>query len=427
LPAETEAQPGIRILAFAPACHPHKGSERGVGWLWSRLAARLGETWVITRAGNRDAIEAALPGIPERDRLHFVYVERPGRGEGSGRGKGRSSLDYLRWQPAALREGRRLHEEVGFDLVWHLTFANAWLGSLAGRVGPPFVYGPVGGGVANPWRLVLGHGVRGVGYEAVRATGRAAGRYLNPLARMAWSRASVILVQNPETREWLPRRHRPKAVVCPNPLLDERFPLDGAVKGGTEGGRSSPLAERSDRGGTALYAGRLVPWKGMFLALRAMRQLPGWRLVVCGKGGDEARLRRLARRLGVADRVDFRGFVAREELLKLMREDADVLLFPSLHDEAGWVVVEARACRLPVVCVARGGPPILGGEGVPATTIDQTASFLARMVERVARADGSEVPVDAGRRWTIPARAEELRTILADAGLRAGRADALQG
>jgi glycosyltransferase involved in cell wall biosynthesis len=389
------------------------------------LAARLGETWVITRAGNRDAIEAALPTLPERDRLHFVYVERAGRRTGSGRGKGRSSLDYLRWQPVALREGRRLHEEVGFDLVWHLTFANAWLGSLAGRVGPPFVYGPVGGGVANPWRLMLGHGVRGVGYEVVRAMGRAAGRYLNPVARTAWGRASVILVQNPETREWLPRRHRPKAVVCPNPLLDERFPLAGALEGGVAG--PSLLAERSDRGRTALYAGRLVPWKGMFLALRALRQLPAWRLIVCGKGADEDRLRRLARRLGVAGRVDFRGFVAREELLRLMREDADVLLFPSLHDEAGWVVVEARACGLPVVCVARGGPPVLGGEGVPATAIDQTARFLARKVEQVTGPDGSGVPPDAGVRWTFPARAEELRRILAGAGLPMGRADALQG
>jgi glycosyltransferase involved in cell wall biosynthesis len=403
-PSGREA-PDPKILAFAPACNPLRGSERGVGWLWSRLIAGLGETWVITRETNREAIEAAIPGIPERSRLHFVYVEAPGWPRGWEPGKGGGSVHYLLWQRAALRAGRRLQQEIGFDLVWHLTFANAWMGSLAPLAGPPFVYGPVGGGVGNPWRLQVGHGVRGAAYEAARAVGRGAGRYLNPLARVAWSRARVILVQNPETREWLPRRHRDKARVCPNPILDETFSVAAET-----GRRSRPPM--------ALFAGRLVAWKGMFLALRALAELPDWHLVVCGKGRDEKRLRRLAGRLGVADRVEFRGFVPRPELLRLMREEAAVLLFPSLHEEAGWVVVEARACGLPVVCIDRGGPPVLGGEGVAATTIGATVGALVRRLEDVIGRVG-ETPgeAEAAGRWTLDARRNELRAILREADL----------
>lgn len=423
----------MKIVAFAPACSPLRGSEAGAGWLWARLVASLGETWVITRPRNREAIEAALPGLAERDQLHFVYAEVRGWPKAWRRGKGRSSIDYLLWQPVAAREARRLHEEIGFDLAWHLTFANAWLGSLAGRAGPPFVYGPVGGGVRNPWRLIAGHGLRGAAYEAVRSAGRTTGRYANPLARSAWSRARVILVQNPETRAWLPRRHRAKAVVCPNPILDERFAAQVAAGvAGSRPGEEAATGEKGvpspDRGaGVALYAGRLVAWKGMFLALRALRDLPGWRLFVCGKGPDAKRLRGLADRFGVADRVTFMGFVPREELLRFMRQDADVMLFPSLHDEAGWVVVEAGACGLPVVCIDRGGPPVLGGRGVPVTTISETAGRLAREVARAVRSSRAGLPTAplAGNRWTLSARVAELTGILKEAGLVPGPAESV--
>src|SRR5207247_373562 len=143
----------MRILAFAYACEPGKGSEPEVGWLWSRMLARLGDVWVITRANNRPAIEARLPATPERDRLHFVFVDLPPRARRWKRGQRGIRLYYLLWQVAALREARRLHAEQRFDLAWHLTLANAWLGSVAPLLDIPLVYGPVGGGVTTPLRL----------------------------------------------------------------------------------------------------------------------------------------------------------------------------------------------------------------------------------------------------------------------------------
>jgi glycosyltransferase involved in cell wall biosynthesis len=407
----------MRIVAFAPACNPRRGSEGGVGWWWSRLVARLGETWVITRARNREAIEAALPDIPERDRLHFVYADSRWWPERWRYGKGRSSVDYLLWQPVALRAARRLHQEIGFDLAWHITFANAWLGSLAGRTGPPFVYGPVGGGVGNAWRLIGGHGLRGAGYETIRAVGRALGRHANPVARRALSDARVILVQNPETRNWLPRRHRARALVCPNPVLDDAM-VDPLEVGGTDPPGLPAGGYQQRRPAVGLYAGRLVAWKGMFLALRALTLLPEWRLIVCGKGRDLGRLQRLAGRLGVADRVLFEGFIPRQDLLRLMREQADVLVFPSLHEEAGWVVAEARASGLPIVCMARGGPPVIAGtHGVEVSTIEGTARALAEAMH-AARANGRAVqPAEYRRRWTLARRTEDLAGILAETGL----------
>lgn len=400
-----------RILAFDYACEPEEGSEPGAGWAWARMLALLGETWVVTRANNRAPIERVLPGIPERERLHFVYVDLPAWARFWKKGQRGIRVYYLLWQLAALRAARRLHRETGFTLAWHLTFANAWFGSLAPLVGPPFVYGPVGGGVGMPpLRLVRMLGPRAVRFELARAAARASGRYLNPLARLAWSRARLVLVQNGETRAWLPPRHRAKASVFPNPVLD-----------------TAPARERrAPDPPTALYAGRLIAWKGAALAIESIAKTPDWHLLVCGDGRDEQELRRLAGRLGLDGRVRFLGTRPRDEVLRLMSTAADVLLFPSLREDAGWVVVEALACGLPVICLDRGGPRALGGDVALTAPVGEDAGAIASSLARLLT-DGalpSEAEVrERARHFSSDSTLARLRELLGGAGLAPVLAD----
>jgi glycosyltransferase involved in cell wall biosynthesis len=361
------------------------------------MLARLGETWIVTRENNRDAIDAALPAIAERDRLHFEYVDLPAWARVWKRGLRGVHPYYVLWQMAALRRARALNEERRFDLAWHLTFANAWIGSAAALLGPRFVYGPVGGGVKTPLKLIPTLGARGLLQELLRITVRGAARYGNPLARLSWRRADLILVQNPETREWLPRRHRAKVEVFPNAVL-ETF--------------ERTRAPRDAHGKTALLAARLSPWKGAGLAVRVMARLPGWRLVVVGSGPDQARLRRLASRQKVADRIQFLGHVPRARLLELMQSEADVLLFPSMHEDAGWVVAEAGAAGLPVVALDRGGPPLLGAAVTKLGMTDETVGRMASAVTAVT--SGHHRPVS---QFGLDDRTDQLEELVLRRGI----------
>jgi hypothetical protein len=132
------------------------------------MLARVADVWVITRENNRDAIEAALPDIPERSHLSFVYVDLAERSRSWKRGNRLARLYYMLWQGTVLREARRLDSEVGFDAAWHLTMSTVWLGSLLPLLGRPFVYGPVGGGVGTPWRLAPSLGAGGIVHDAAR-------------------------------------------------------------------------------------------------------------------------------------------------------------------------------------------------------------------------------------------------------------------
>jgi glycosyltransferase involved in cell wall biosynthesis len=127
--------------------------------------------------------------------------------------------------------------------------------------------------------------------------------------------------------------------------------------------RVAPVGRRAD-GGPMTYGivGRLAPWKGQHLFLRAFaRAFPAGpeRAVVVGGSlfGEDAYVREqaeLAEALGIAGRVEFRGFCADvwDELSRL-----DVLVHASTIPEPfGQVILEGMAAGVPVIAAGAGGP-----------------------------------------------------------------------
>lgn len=391
----------MRILVFAYACEPGEGSEPGAGWAFVRMLSRLGEVTVVTRANNEEAIHAGLGSIAEGAALRFVYVDLPRWARWWKRGGRGIHLYSFLWQWAALREVKRLPER--WDLVWHATLANVWLGSVAPLAGAPSVVGPVGGGVSVPLRAYGALGFRGILAEVMRSAIRGACRYANPLARSAWRRADLILSQNPETRDWLPRRYRHKVRVFPNVVLEGG---SGTARVGGRGPGEPPVA---------VCAGRLIPWKGVRLLIRALAHAPGWRLQVVGGGRDEMHLRRLAAAEGVAGRVDFKGVLPRSEALEAIAR-ADVFVHPSLREEAGWTVAEAIQAGRPALSLDRGGPPVLGATTVRVGTASAIEASLA-----AALRDGVPEPAP-GIAFDLDARWSALRSILIERGIVRGPA-----
>jgi rhamnosyl/mannosyltransferase len=103
----------------------------------------------------------------------------------------------------------------------------------------------------------------------------------------------------------------------------------------------------------ALFIGRLVPFKGVDILLRALEQVPDLRLDIVGTGPEAPRLKTLAQALAVADRVRWWGEYPDEDLPRRMA-DADFLVLPSVTVEEmfGLVVLEAMAAGRPVITTA---------------------------------------------------------------------------
>lgn len=123
---------------------------------------------------------------------------------------------------------------------------------------------------------------------------------------------------------------------------------------------AGPYEPRTDGRARILAAGRLVPRKGFDDLIRAIALIDGTELVVLGGAASDAndpelrRLRDLAARLGVADRVLLPGAVAPPVMPRWYRS-ADVVACAPWYEPFGLTPLEAMACGVPVVTYAVGG------------------------------------------------------------------------
>jgi glycosyltransferase involved in cell wall biosynthesis len=131
----------------------------------------------------------------------------------------------------------------------------------------------------------------------------------------------------------------------------------GIAHSGIDPGFVDPAPER-EWDWSLLYVGRLDERKGVDTAVEALAHLPEPAMLTLIGGWDEreeARLRALAGRAGVAARVRFAGQRSRDEV-RAAYADADVVVFPVRWEEPwGLVPLEAMARGRPVVATGRGG------------------------------------------------------------------------
>lgn len=359
----------MKILLSAYACEPNRGSEPGIGWHWAIEFARMGhEVFVLTRANNRPVIEDVLRKEPVTN-IRFFYYDLPNWAKFWKKGQRGVHLYYLLWQWGAYRTAKKMHKEMAFDRVHHITFGSIRQPSFMGLLGMPFIFGPVAGGESAPRKLRRGYGLKGRLKDGLRDFSNFM-VCLDPMMHLTFSTATRIFATSRQTKALIPARYRNKVgislAIGIERELQERLSQENR-------------RQRYDQGTKVLYVGRLLYWKGIHFGLQAFARLrvktPDATLTLIGSGPDEQRLKKLARRLGISDAVTWIPWMEREEVLDEYKEH-DIFLFPSLHDSGGMVVLEAMAAGLPVVCLDLGGPDVMVNEscGWKVATAGKTAA-----------------------------------------------------
>jgi glycosyltransferase involved in cell wall biosynthesis len=338
----------MKLLISAYACAPNRGSEHAVGWNWTTEAHRLGyEVWAMASPAHRGAIEAACRDDPDLRGIGWVFPEvrswplRPATEP-----KWERTYNLL-WQRAALRQARELQSRVGFDVIHHLTWGGVRAPTFLGSLGPPLVMGPMGGGETSPLLLRDGFHLKGKVTEMVRDLSNAT-ITINPIVRGGLTRAAAIFLRTPDTRRLLTRAMQKKSIT----FVD--LGLHSEQIGKPRSSRPTSLR--------LLYAGRLLYWKGVHIAIRAFAQLlhrmPDAQLTIVGKGPEEDRLKAQVKANHLEGNVQFISWLPQKQLFGLYASH-DLFIFPSLHDSGGTVVIEALSLGLPVACLDLGGPRLV--------------------------------------------------------------------
>jgi glycosyltransferase involved in cell wall biosynthesis len=363
----------VKVLLSAYSCEPGKGSEPGVGWNVAWEVARYHEVWVLTRPDeSKDAIEAERLRHPNPN-LHFVYFTLPFWQDSLRLGQsGAMQIHYYLWQIQAYFVARRLHHEIGFDVIHHVTFVRYSTPSFLSLLPVPFVWGPVGGGESAPKLFWRDFSLRARLYEIARALFRGLGE-LDPFVALTARRSTVVRTTTEDTAKRLYRMGVTDVQILPEAGLPAE-----------EIARLSEFQILDSTPIRFISMGRLLHWKGFHLSVRAFAQtnLPDAEYWLLGEGPEQQRLQLLAQELGIADRVKFWGRLPRSHSLQKLSE-CHVLLHPSLHDSGGWVCLEAMAAGRPVICLDLGGP---GAQVTKATGIKVAARNPEQAVQDLAAA-----------------------------------------
>jgi len=136
----------------------------------------------------------------------------------------------------------------------------------------------------------------------------------------------------------------------------------------------------------AILVGSLEqPYKGVDVALRAMRAMPDSRrahLTILGDGRLRGTYEALAEELALTDDVRFAGSVKSGKAVIEHLDNADILIMPSLTEGMPRALLEGMARGLPALAARVGGIPELLGENAMFPRGDSAA--LARMLETMS-------------------------------------------
>lgn len=230
------------------------------------------------------------------------------------------------------------------------------------------------------------------------------------LVRRMFQRARFCLVLGERDRSFVVENlgvPAERVVVRPNAVPDPGPPPQ-------RGGLTGPIR--------LLFLGHLSERKGVPELLEALARPDlrerDWRLTLAG-GGEVARFGTLARRLGLADRCAFAGWVGHERAYELLRA-ADILLLPSHAEGQAMALLEAMAHGLAIVttpvgahreAVAHEREALLVPPGDPTAL----AAAIARLIDDPVLRD--RLGAAARARWracfAIDAYARELAALYA--------------
>ncbi len=170
--------------------------------------------------------------------------------------------------------------------------------------------------------------------------------FYHPMVRRVYERAARIIVSSPLLAEHAAalEPYRDRVRVIPFGIDLRRWQGTPAIEA-----RAEAIRAEAGHRPIVLFTGRMVPYKGVDVLLRALAGLdvPA---VLAGDGPSRAGWEALARELGLGDRVRFTGEIGHDELAALYHA-CSVFVLPSVTraEAFGYVQLEAMACGRPVV------------------------------------------------------------------------------
>jgi glycosyltransferase involved in cell wall biosynthesis len=169
---------------------------------------------------------------------------------------------------------------------------------------------------------------------------------------------------------------------------------------------------------TILAVGTVEPRKNVSRLVRLLPRLPQARLVVLGPPTPyQEQCAALAQRLRVADRVEFRGYVDRAELLRCYQRTA-VVAVPSSYEGFGYAAAQALCAGTPCIVSDAAALREIAGDDAPAVPLDDDDAWTDALDRALSGADDARAAAvrdSAIARFSWTAAARSMQRIYLEA------------
>jgi glycosyltransferase involved in cell wall biosynthesis len=342
----------LRILVLAPDANPESVCGPLLSYSQAEALAEIHDVTLVIRPHAEEAVRRGKARFRSIEVIHLPWLESVYGWilrkifKNNFRSQVLTAFGYpfsIAFEWGVWRRMRNRIVAGEFDVALRLLPITAVLPSPLAyllRRGPiPFVIGPINGGLPFP------QGFSQADNQKQWISGlRSLYRFL-PFAKSTYRDAKAILAGSSQTYTEL-GAYRDKLFFIPENGVSLFFCSD-----------QSHNRQQDDKL-ELIFVGGLVPYKACDLAIRAAASLMRNELAhftVVGDGPERSRLEELARYLGVENAVSFLGTLAHSDTMRRLRS-ADVLVFPSVREFGGAVVIEALASGAVPVVADFGGP-----------------------------------------------------------------------
>jgi glycosyltransferase involved in cell wall biosynthesis len=201
-----------------------------------------------------------------------------------------------------------------------------------------------------------------------------------PLKWVGYASKKKEIKLNREFQRIIVNSHYMQAELVRNGFAPGKIELHPPVPPNGEPAFHSSFSDRN----LIVYAGQIVRGKGVDVLLEslALVRVP-FECVIFGDGNHRPFCERLSRKLGLADRVQFKGYVPPDELRNYHRECSVVVVSSVWPEPFGMVGIEAMRHGLPVVAFDAGGIRewLLDGQNGCLVPWMDRAAYAARVEE----------------------------------------------
>jgi len=334
----------MKILISAYSCEPNSGSEHEVGWSWIKALSKNNKNkiTVITRKSNKKKIYLENT-LCKKKNVNFWFYDLPDFFLKILKKKNKKNtyLYFYLWQLLVYFKFKSKINKIKYDFIHHVTFTSLRIPSFLFLCKSNFFFGPVCGGEIIKNCLIKDFSLKAKIIEYLRLISNFYIKY-SPIMNLLFLKSKKIILTHEVNLSLVPKVFHKKVVIVPSIFNDKIF-----------------FKNKIKKNYNIYFAGRLLEWKGAHYLIKIFKKLykanNKIKLEIFGDGPLKAKIIDQVKNEVFKNNIKLYGLLPQSKFLKKIKK-SDLLIFPTLRDSGGYVILDALKNNINVLTTNAPGP-----------------------------------------------------------------------